>query len=177
MWETQVWSLGWEDPLRRKWQPTPVLLPGKSHGWRSMVGYSPWGHKELDTTERLHFHFFTFFASGSQRIGASVSALVLPMNIQGWFSLGLTSLISLQAKGLSRVFSSTTIWKHQFLNFQPSLWSNTTDDSLAKNLELLLKVSNTDFVFLAFIAGVATSSAKFKVSCNILTFVAPKSST
>ena len=42
---------------RRQWQPTPVLLPGKSHGWRSLVGCSPWGRKELDTTERLHFHF------------------------------------------------------------------------------------------------------------------------
>ena len=42
---------------RRQWQPTPVLLPGKSHGWRSMVGYSPWGCQELDMTERLHFHF------------------------------------------------------------------------------------------------------------------------
>ena len=42
---------------RRKWQPTPVFLPGKSHGQRSLVGYSPWGHKESDTTERLHFHF------------------------------------------------------------------------------------------------------------------------
>ena len=50
--ETWVWSLGWEDPWRRKWQPTPVFLPGESHGWRSMVGYSPWGRKELDTTER-----------------------------------------------------------------------------------------------------------------------------
>ena len=46
-------------PWRRKWQPTPVLLPGKSHAWRSLVGYSPWGCKELDTTERLHFHFHT----------------------------------------------------------------------------------------------------------------------
>ena len=70
------------------------------------------------------------FASGNQRIGASAS--VLPVNIQD-FSLGLTgltgfslgfSLISLQSKGLSRVFSSTTIWKHQFLSAQPSLWSN-----------------------------------------------------
>ena len=42
---------------RRHWQPTPVLLPGKSHGWRTLVGCSPWGRKELDTTERLHFHF------------------------------------------------------------------------------------------------------------------------
>ena len=41
---------------KRQWQPTPVLLPGKSHGWRSLVGCSPWGHKELDTTEWLHFH-------------------------------------------------------------------------------------------------------------------------
>ena len=41
----------------RKWQPTPVLLPGKSHGWRSLIGYSPWGCKELDTTEQLHFTF------------------------------------------------------------------------------------------------------------------------
>ena len=42
---------------RRQWHPTPVLLPGKSHGWRSLVGYSPWGREELDMTERLHFHF------------------------------------------------------------------------------------------------------------------------
>ena len=42
---------------RRQWQPTPVLLPGKSHGWRSLVDCSPWGREESDTTERLHFHF------------------------------------------------------------------------------------------------------------------------
>ena len=41
---------------RRQWHPTPVLLPGKSHGWRSLVGCSPWGHYESDMTERLHFH-------------------------------------------------------------------------------------------------------------------------
>ena len=44
-------------PWRRKWQSTPVLLPGKSHGQRSLVGYRPQGHKGSDTTERLHFHF------------------------------------------------------------------------------------------------------------------------
>ena len=42
---------------RRQWHPTPVLLPGKSHGWRSLVGCSPWGRTESDTTERIHFHF------------------------------------------------------------------------------------------------------------------------
>ena len=49
--ETQVQSLGWEDPLERKWLPILVFLPGKSHGQRSLAGYSPWGHKESDTTE------------------------------------------------------------------------------------------------------------------------------
>ena len=46
---------GQEDPWRRKWQSTPVFLPGKSHGQRSLAGYSPWGRKESDKTERLHF--------------------------------------------------------------------------------------------------------------------------
>ena len=55
MWETWVRSLGREDPLEKEMQPTPVLLPGKSHGLRILVGYSPWGRKELDMTERLHF--------------------------------------------------------------------------------------------------------------------------
>ena len=66
------------------------------------------------------------FASGDQRIGTSASASVLPMNIQGWFPLGLTALIAMQSKGLSRVFSSTTIQKHQLFSAQPSLWSNLT---------------------------------------------------
>ena len=48
-WVRKIW--------RRKWQPTPVFLLGKSHGWRNLVGYSPWGHKASDTTEQLHFHF------------------------------------------------------------------------------------------------------------------------
>ena len=66
-----------------------------------------------------------FFASGGQSIGVSALASVLPMNIQGWFHLGLTGLISLVSKGLSWVFSSTTIQKHQFFKDQPSSWSNS----------------------------------------------------
>ena len=54
------------------------------------------------------------FASGTQSIGVSASASVLPVNIQDWFPLGLTSWISLQSKGLSRIFSNTTVQKHQF---------------------------------------------------------------
>ena len=61
------------------------------------------------------------FASGGHNTGASALAPVLPMNIQGWFPLGLTGLISLQSKGLSRVFSDTTGQKHQFFGAQLSL--------------------------------------------------------
>ena len=64
------------------------------------------------------------FTSGGQSIGASVSASVLPMYIQEWFPLGLTGLISLWSKGLSRVSSYTTVQKHQFFGAQPSWWSN-----------------------------------------------------
>ena len=69
--------------------------------------------------------FSNWVTSSGQNIGASASASVLPMNIQDWFSLELTSLISLQSKRLSGVFSSTTILKHQFFGAQPSLWSKS----------------------------------------------------
>ena len=65
------------------------------------------------------------FTSGGQSIGVSASASILPTNIQRWFLLGLTGLISLQFKEFSRVFSSTTVRKHQFFGAQPSLWSNS----------------------------------------------------
>ena len=71
------------------------------------------------------FQMSQFFTSGSQSSRASASASVLPMNIQGWFPSGLTGLSSLLSKGLSRVFSSTTIWKLQVFDIQPSLWSNS----------------------------------------------------
>ena len=71
------------------------------------------------------FPMSQFFAAGGQRIGASASASVLPMNIQGGFPLGLTGWISLLSKGLSRVFSNTTVQKHQFFSAQLSLWSNS----------------------------------------------------
>ena len=70
MWRTCVQSLGRKEPLAKKmathwkWQPTPVRLPGKSHGWRSVVGHSPRGCKESDTTEQHQFHFhFPWYSS------------------------------------------------------------------------------------------------------------------
>ena len=73
------------------------------------------------------------FTSGGQSIGASASVSVFPMNIQGWFPLGLTGFVSLQSKGLSRVFSSwegvvfsnTTVQRHQFFSTWPFLWSSS----------------------------------------------------
>ena len=66
-----------------------------------------------------------FFAQGGQSIRVSASASVLPMNIQDWFPLGLTCWTSLQSKGLSRVFSNTTVQKHQFFSAKLFLWSNS----------------------------------------------------
>ena len=70
------------------------------------------------------FPMSQFFTSGGWSIGASASISVLLMYIQGWFPLGLTDLIYLQSKGLSKVFSNTTVQKHQFFSTQPSLWPN-----------------------------------------------------
>ena len=72
----------------------------------------------------IRVFFNELFASDGQKIGASASASVLPMNIQGLFPLGLAGLISLLSKGLSRVFYNTTIQKNQFFSTQPSLWSH-----------------------------------------------------
>jgi len=71
------------------------------------------------------FQMSQFFTSSGQSIGVSASASVLPMNIQDWFPLGQTSWISLQSKGLSRVFSNTTVQKHQFFGAQLTLWYNS----------------------------------------------------
>ena len=65
MQEMWVWSLGWKIPWRRKRQPTPVFLPGESHGQRSLVDYSPWGRKELAMTERARTHTHTGHEAGA----------------------------------------------------------------------------------------------------------------
>ena len=63
---------------RRQWHPTPVLLPGKSHGWRSLVGYSPWGRTESDTSERLHVHFSLYVLEKEMATHSSVLAWRIP---------------------------------------------------------------------------------------------------
>ena len=70
MQETWVQSLGWEDPLEKGWQPTPVFLPGEFHGQKSLVGYSPWGDKESDMTEQLtHTHTLGTYSALGIKMG------------------------------------------------------------------------------------------------------------
>ena len=71
---------------RRKWHPTPVLLPGKSHGWRSLVGCSPWGCEESDTTERLHFHFSLSCVGEGNGNPLQCSCLENPRDSRDWWA-------------------------------------------------------------------------------------------
>ena len=187
MQETQVWSLGQEDPLEKEmathssglenpmdrgaWWATVhgvaksrtrlsdytlsvaklCVTPFRSHGLQhTRVLCSPlsprvcsnsrllsqWCYptisssvtpfsSALNLSQRQSFPTNPLSTSGGQSIGASASASVLPMSVQGRFPLGLTSWISLQSKRLSRVFSSITTQKHQFFSVQPSLWYNS----------------------------------------------------
>ena len=97
---------------------------------------SQWGHPTISCsvipfsclqsfTASGSFAMTQFFTWGDQSIGVSALASVLPMNVQDWFPFGLTSWISLQSKGLLRVFSNTTVQKHQFFSTQPSFWPNS----------------------------------------------------
>ena len=86
------------------------------------------------------FPMTQLFESGGQRIGVSASPSVLPVNTQDWFPLGWTGWISLQSKGLSRVFSNTTVQKHQFFSAQPSLWCNSHIHTLTIGKTIALTV-------------------------------------
>ena len=98
MQETQVRSLDQEDPLEKGMATHSSVFTWRIQWRNDLVGYSPWSHKESNTTEWLSLSLFI---------------------------LGLTGLIILQSKGLSGVSFSTRIWKHQFFGAQPSLWFNS----------------------------------------------------
>ena len=73
---------------RRQWQPRPVLLPGDSHGWRNLVGCSPWGRKELDMTERFHFHFSLSCIGEGNGHPLQCSCLENPRDRGAWWAAG-----------------------------------------------------------------------------------------
>ena len=112
--------------------PTNCSTPGFPHSypWVSDAiqpshPLSPPSPPAFNLSQHQSLFQWVSLASNGQCIGTSVSTSALPMNIQGWFPLGLTGLIASLSKGLSRVFSSTTTQKNQFFSAQPSLWSNS----------------------------------------------------
>ena len=121
----------WPHGLQHSRLPCPSATP---RAYSNSGPSSRWCHPTISSSDVLFssclqsfpasgsFPMSQFFASGSQSIGVSASASVLPMNIQGWFPLGGTCLISLQSKGLSRVFSNTTVQKHRFFVSQFSFF-------------------------------------------------------
>ena len=135
----------WPQGLQHARLPYPLLPP---RACSNSCPSSQWYHSTISSSVTPFscpqffpasgsFPMSWLFTSGSQSTGASAS--VLPMNIQGWFPVGLTSLISLLSKGLSRVFSSTIIQKHQFFSAQTFLWpSSHIHTWLYEKLQLLL---------------------------------------
>ena len=118
----------WPHELHHTRPPCPSPTPGV---YSNSCPLSRWCHPTISVipfSSRLQsfpasgsFPMSQFFIPGGQSIGVSASTSVLPMNIQDWFPLGWTGWISLQSKGLSRVFSNTTVQKHQFFGTQLSL--------------------------------------------------------
>ena len=135
--------------LQHARRPCPSLTPGV---YSNSCTLSQWCHPTISSSvipfcPCLHsfpasesFLMSWLFASGGQNIGASASASVPVVNIQDWFPLGLTGLISLQSKGLSRVFSNTTAQKYQFFGIQPSLWSNSHNPYMTTGKTIALTI-------------------------------------
>ena len=132
-WVIAIW-LVWSHGLQHSRPPGPSPTPGvysnscPSCWWCHPIissSVTPFPSHPQSFTASGSFPMSQFFASGGQSTGVSVSTSVLPMNIQDWFPLGWTGWISLQSKGLARVFSNTTVQKHQFFSTQLALWSNS----------------------------------------------------
>ena len=101
---------------RRQWHPTPVLLPGKSHGWRSLVGCSPWGCEESDTTERLHFHFSLTCIGEGNGNPLQCSCLENPRDGEAWWA-AVYGVIQSQTR---------LRWLSKMLEKQVELWRKAT---------------------------------------------------
>ena len=138
-------------PWRRKWQPTPVFLPGESHGRRSLVDYSPWGCKESDTTEWLHFHFpvflFVYFVSLEiSNILFSPSFLKFTMIC---FVIGLSPVLDiLGAFGVGKLFS----YLEHFINYLCTYFWSLSSGIFDQILHFYTYPSKFSFYFLALLS-------------------------
>ena len=126
-------------PWRRQWHPTPVLLPGKSHGWRSWVGCSPWGREESDATERLHFQFSLSCTGEGNGNRLRCSCLENPRDDGAWWAA--VSGVAQSRPRLKRLSSSSS----------PSIGSVELESCEQKSMKSLvhvwwLKVNSVRFV-------------------------------
>ena len=111
---------------RRQWHPTPVLLPGKSHGWRSLVGCSPWGHEESDTTKRLHFHFSLSHIGEGNDNSLQGSCLENPRDGGAWWAAVYgVAQSQTRLKRHSSSSSSSRRWEEQYNYNVPELTSSS----------------------------------------------------
>ena len=106
---------------RRQWHPTPVLLPGKSHGWRSLVGCSPWGRWELDTTERLHFLFSLSCIGEGNGSPLQCSCLENPRDGGAWWA-AVCGVAQSRTRLKQPSSSSSSISSYVFKSFTVLLW-------------------------------------------------------
>ena len=116
---------------RRQWQPTPVLLPGKSHGWRSLVGCSPWHRKEWDTTEWLHFHFLPSRIGEGNGNPPQCSCLENPRDGGAWWAAIYGAAQS--RTRLKRLSSWWLVWYANFFSHRSAAcWAVLLPRSLRK---------------------------------------------
>ena len=123
-------------PWRRHWHPTPVLLPGKSRGWRSLVGCSPWGRQESDTTARLHFHFSLSCIGEGNGNPLQYSCLENPRQRAAWWAAvyGVTQSRT-RLKQLSSS-SSCSMGQTSFCLLATEHWAKKHNSSLSKQNSL-----------------------------------------
>ena len=110
----QSLALAYRGLWRRQWHPTPVLLPGKSHGWRSLEGCSPWGGEESDMTERLHFHFSLSCIGEGNGNPLQCSCLENPRDGGTWWAA--VSGVTQSQTQLKRLSSSSSSSSHCLLS-------------------------------------------------------------
>ena len=180
MQKTWVWFLGWEDPLEKEWQPTPVFLPGKSHGDRSLAGYSPWGCKEPDTTGQLvHTHTHTHTHTHHMYLTISpVTRAILFLFFKGFFNADhfrvFIKFVTILLLFYALVFSPWGLWGLSSLtrdwNHAPCIGSQSPTTGLpAKShffsLSLLYQLWSYPFTLLFF--SMIISISQIPTLCSI----------